>query len=55
MIQTQENGTKPHLGPNFGPNLGCQFFFFKNMTLSSTIYHGQLPLCTISEKLMIQS
>ena len=29
MIQTQENSTKPHLGPNFGPNLGCQFFFFQ--------------------------
>ena len=31
MIQTQENGKKPHFGPDLnslGPNLGQHFFFF---------------------------
>ena len=32
MIQTQENGEKPHFGLDLGPldpNWGCQFFFIK--------------------------
>ena len=32
MIQTQENGEKPHFTPGSGPlcpNSGCQFFFSK--------------------------
>ena len=32
MIQTQENGKKPHFGPDlglFGPNSGSKFFFSK--------------------------
>ena len=33
------------LGPNSGPN-----FFFKNLTLSVTRYHGHLSSCTTSEK-----
>ena len=36
MIQTQENGEKPH----FGPNLGLQIL----------LDHDQLSSCTISEK-----
>ena len=53
MIQTQENGKKPHFGPDlglFGPNSGSKFFFFKNLASSVTIYPGQLSSCTISEK-----
>ena len=46
MIQTQENGKKSH----FGPNLGHQIFFFKNLALSVTRYYGQLSSCKISEK-----
>ena len=33
MIQTQENGEKPHFGLDLGllgPNLGCQIFFQKS-------------------------
>ena len=33
------------LGPNSGPK-----FFFKNLTLSVTRYHGHLSSCTTSEK-----
>ena len=52
MIQTQENNEKPHFGPDLGPvdpNSGANFFF-RNLALSVTRYHGQLSLCTISEK-----
>ena len=52
MTQTQENGDKPHFVPDLGPfspNSGCQFFF-KNLALSVTRYHGQVSSCTISEK-----
>ena len=52
MIQTQENAKKTHFGPDLGhlnPN-SCRHFFFKNLALSVTRYHGQLSLCTISEK-----
>ena len=51
MIQTQENGNKPHFWPHLGSlsqNSGCHFF--KNLALSVTRYHGQLSSCTISEK-----
>ena len=51
MIQTQENGKKCHFDPDlgpFGPNTGHNFFF-KNLALSVTRYHGQLSSCTISE------
>ena len=57
MIQTQENGKKPHFRSHigsFGPNSGRQFFFFffffKNLVPSVTRYHGQLSSSTISEK-----
>ena len=33
------------LGPNSGPK-----FFFKNLTLPVTRYHGHLSSCTTSEK-----
>ena len=48
MIQTQENGKKPHPGPDLGslvPNSGRQFFF-KNLVSSVTRYHGQLSSCS---------
>ena len=51
--QTWEKSRKPNLGSNFGPfesNLGHQIFFLKNLALSVTRYHGQLSLCTISNK-----
>ena len=44
---------KPIFRPNFGPfglKSGHHFFFFKNLALSVTRYHGQLSSCTISEK-----
>ena len=44
MSQTWEKGKKP----SFWLDLG-RHFFFKNLTLSVTRYHGQL-ICTISEK-----
>ena len=53
MKQTWENSKKNSFGFEFGPfdpNLGHQFFFFKNLALSTTRYHGQLSSCTISEK-----
>ena len=46
MNQTQENGKKSHFEPDLGPlgsNSDCNFFFFKNLALSVTKYHGQLP------------
>ena len=46
MIQTQENSEKPPFGPKFGP----QIFFYKNLALSVTRYHGLLLSCTISGK-----
>ena len=52
MIQTQENGEKPHSGPNFGPldpDSG-RYIFFINLASSGTRYHGQLSSCTMSEK-----
>ena len=53
MNQTSENNKKPSFGADFCPfcpNLGHQFFFFKNLTPSVSRYHGQLSSCTISEK-----
>ena len=54
MNQTWENSKKSSFGPNispFDPNLGCQiFFFFKNLAMSVTRYHGQQSSCVISEK-----
>ena len=52
MNQTSENGKKPSFGPNFGPfgpNRGSNYFFF-NMALSVTRYHGSLLSYTISKK-----
>ena len=52
MIQTQENGKKIQFGLDLGPlvsNLSREFFF-KNLALSVTRYHGQLSFCTISEE-----
>ena len=56
MNRTWENSQKPSFGPNFGPltQIRAVNFFFKNLPLSATSYHGQLSSCTISEKLMIQ-
>ena len=48
MNQTLEKGEKTHFGPNLG--FCAQIFFFKNLDLSLTRYHGQLSSCTISEK-----
>ena len=48
MIQTQENGKKPHFTPDLGP-LACQNFF-QNMALSVIKYHDHLSLCKTSEK-----
>ena len=42
MIPHQKDGEKPHFGPSsvlLGPNSGRQFFF-KNLALSVTRYHG---------------
>ena len=53
MIQTQENGKKPHFGLDLGSlnlNLSLQFFF-KNKPLSVSRYYGQLSSCAISEKI----
>ena len=52
MNQTRENCKKPSFGPNFGPfdSNSDNEFFFKNLALSVTRYHGQLSSCTISEK-----
>ena len=49
----QENGEKPHFGPNLGPlgpDSGHQISLFKNLVASVTRYQGQLSSCTISEK-----
>ena len=53
MIETQENGQKPHFGPDLGPlgpNSGRQISFFKNLASSVTRYHGQLSSSKISER-----
>ena len=56
MIQTQENGEKPHFGPDLvplSPNSGHHFFNFfslKKLALAVTRYHGQLSSSKISEK-----
>ena len=62
MNQTWEKCRKPNFGlilARFGPNLVPQnffswvlpiLFFFKNLALSVTRYHGQLLSCAISEK-----
>ena len=63
MIQTQENGEKPHFGPNLG-QLGpigraifffifFFYFFFSKIWLRQSLEnhgHGQLSSCTILEK-----
>ena len=52
MIQTQENGEKPHFGSDLGlldSNSG-PIFIFKNLPSSVSRYHGQLSSCIISEK-----
>ena len=51
MNHAWENGKKSSFRPDIGPNSGCQnFFFFISLPPSVTRYHGQLSLCTISEK-----
>ena len=52
MIQTRENGEKPHFGSHLDPWAKNQAskFFFKNLASSVTRYHGQLSSCTMSEK-----
>ena len=57
IIQSQEDGEKPHFGSNLGPsgpNSGhilFFFFFFQNLVSLITRYHGQLSSCTISGKI----
>ena len=51
MIQIQQNGGKPHFGPDL-VTLDLNFLF-KNVVLSVTRYHGQLY--NIRKKLMTQS
>ena len=44
MIQTQENGEKPHFGPDLGPlgpNSGLQIILQESGS-AVTRYHGQL-------------
>ena len=56
MIQTQENGKKPHFGPNLGPldpNSGRQILFSK-IWLSLDIMISQHDV-QYQKKLMIQS
>ena len=43
-----ENGKKPNFRLDFGP-FGP--FYFKNLALSVTRYHGQLSSCKISEQI----
>ena len=53
MIQTQENSKKNSFWAGFrpvGPKFWPPIYFFKNLALSVTRYHGQLSSCTISEK-----
>ena len=52
MNQTWKIAKKPSFGPDFctfGPILGQQMFFFKNLALSVK-YHGQLSSCKILKK-----
>ena len=52
MIQSQENGGKPHFRPDLGPvgpNSG-HHFFSKNLASSVNRGHGQLSSCKISGK-----
>ena len=54
MIQIQENGKKPHFGPNLGPldpDLGHEISLFKNLVAPVTRYYGQLSSCAISGKI----
>ena len=59
IIQTQENGEKPHFGPDLGPlepNSGCKFFFSSKIWLRQSLdimvsYHH----VQYQKKLMIQS
>ena len=53
IIQTQENGEKPHFGPDLCAPIQFHqflFFFFKNLAFSVIRYHGQVSSCKISEK-----
>ena len=52
MIQTQENDEKPHFGSYLRPlpQIRAANFLFFSLSLSVSRYHGQLSLCTISEK-----
>ena len=50
--QNSRKWGKPHFGPHLGllGLIRSQKFFFKNLASSATRYHGQLSLCTISQK-----
>ena len=51
MIQTQDNGEKPHFGTYLGwLGTSWKIFFFKNLPSSVARYHGQLSSSTTSEK-----
>ena len=49
MIQTPENGKKPHFGPDLCP-LGLYSKIFKNLSPPVSIYHYQLSSCTTLKK-----
>ena len=54
MNQTWEKWQKTSFGTDFGPfgrNLGCKFYFFKNLALSVTRYQSLLLSCAISGKI----
>ena len=58
MIQTQENGEKPHFGPNLGPfdqNSSYNFFFFKILLCQSLDVVINYHHVQYQKKLMIQS
>ena len=45
-----KNGQKPHFEPVLDPLGQPPNFFFKNLALSVTSYHGHLSSCTTLEK-----
>ena len=52
-IQARENAKNFHFGHDLvhWAQIRAANFFFKNLALSVTTYHGQLSSCTISEKM----
>ena len=53
MNKIRENSKNPGFGSDYWPiwpKFRTPIFFKKNLALSVTRYHGQLPPCAISEK-----